>query len=379
MDQRGLNELRRRFRPERTGITRIYGCYVNGNREVISWVEAPLALMQQDEQEMYLGLLKKALSGAMGRNLIDLSFSTEQVVDSEEHRLLQTLRQSMLQDQAAREELCRRIIEAIDLGETNYLILLAAEAYDVPYRGKDDLDQADASDQVYRYFVCSICPVKDPKLALQYDTRDKGFHPASTGHIASAPELGFLFPAFDDRAANIYDVLFYAKDPGELHEEVIDALFHVAPPLSAPEQKDVFETALCDALGDECSYDVVQSVHEQLHERIGAHKESKDPEPLALSVREVGGILANSGVSPERIETFQDECRERYGDDAALDPKNLIEDKRFEIATPEVKITVAPEDSYLIEARLIEGRKYLLVPVDGPVTVNGIEVKLPNH
>lgn len=379
MDQRGLNELRRRFRPERTGITRIYGCYVNGNREVISWVEAPLALMQQDEQEMYLGLLKKALSGALGRNLIDLSFSTEQVVDSEEHRLLQTLRQSMLQDQAAREELCRRIIEAIDLGETNYLILLAAEAYDVPYRGKDDLDQADASDQVYRYFVCSICPVKDPKLALQYDTRDKGFHPASTGHIASAPELGFLFPAFDDRAANIYDVLFYAKDPGELHEEVIDALFHVAPPLSAPEQKDVFETALCDALGDECSYDVVQSVHEQLHERIGAHKESKDPEPLALSVREVGGILANSGVSPERIETFQDECRERYGDDAALDPKNLIEDKRFEIATPEVKITVAPEDSYLIEARLIEGRKYLLVPVDGPVTVNGIEVKLPNH
>lgn len=379
MDQRGLNELRRRFRPERTGITRIYGCYVNGAREVISWVEAPLALMQQDEQEMYLGLLKKVLSGALGRNLIDLSFSTEQVVDSEEHRLLQTLRQSMLQDQAAREELCRRIIEAIDLGETNYLILLAAEAYDVPYRGKDDLDQADASDQVYRYFVCSICPVKDPKLALQYDTRDKGFHPASTGHIASAPELGFLFPAFDDRAANIYDVLFYAKDPGELHEEVIDALFHVAPPLSAPEQKDVFETALCDALGDECSYDVVQSVHEQLHERIGAHKESKDPEPLALSVREVGGILANSGVSPERIETFQDECRERYGDDAALDPKNLIEDKRFEIATPEVKITVAPEDSYLIEARLIEGRKYLLVPVDGPVTVNGIEVKLPNH
>ena len=378
MDQRGLNELRRRFRPERTGITRIYGCYVNGNREVISWVEAPLALMQQDEQEMYLGLLKKALSGALGRNLIDLSFSTEQVVDSEEHRLLQALRQSMLQDQAAREELCRRIIETIDLGETNYLILLAAEAYDVPYRGKDDLDQADASDQVYRYFVCSICPVKDPKLALQYDTRDKGFHPASTGHIASAPELGFLFPAFDDRAANIYDVLFYAKDPGELHEEVIDALFHVAPPLSAPEQKDVFETALCDALGNECSYDVVQSVHEQLHERIGAHKESKDPEPLALSVREVGGILANSGVSPERIETFQDECRERYGDDAALDPKNLIEDKRFEIATPEVKITVAPEDSYLIEARLIEGRKYLLVPVDGPVTVNGIEVKLPN-
>ena len=97
------------------------------------------------------------------------------------------------------------------MGETNYLILLAADAYDVPYRGKDDELQADASGDVYKYFVCAICPVKAPTLELRYDTDENFFHPSSTGHIALAPELGFLFPAFDDRAANIYNALFYSK------------------------------------------------------------------------------------------------------------------------------------------------------------------------
>ena len=128
MNQKELNELRRRFRLDRNSISRIYGCYVNGNREVISRMDASLGLMTQEEQEMYLGLLKKSLSGSLGRNLIDIAFSTKQVADSEEHRLLQTLRRTALQDTEAREALYRRIIDAADMGGRNYLILLAADA-----------------------------------------------------------------------------------------------------------------------------------------------------------------------------------------------------------------------------------------------------------
>lgn len=327
---------------------------------------------------MYLGLLKKSLSGALGRNLIDIEFSTAQVTDSDEHRLLQTLRQTDLRDKNARESLYRRIIDAMNMGESNYLILLAADTYDVPYRGRDDELMDDGSDTVYKYFVCSICPVKAPTLELRYSTEDSGFHSASTGHIALAPELGFLFPAFDDRAANIYNALFYSKNAAEIHQEVIDAVFRIEPPLSAEEQKNVFNTALGDTLQKDCSYDVVQSVHEQLCQRIAEHKESKDPEPLALSVREVGDVLANSGVPDEKVEAFQQECRKQYGEDAALNPKNIIESSKFLITTPEVKIAVSPEYSYMVEARVIDGRKYILIPADEGVEINGIGVNIPN-
>ena len=379
MNQKELNEIRRRFKLDRNAISRVYGCYVNSNKEIIADIDASMGLMSQEEQEMYLGLLKKALSGALGRNLIDIEFSTAQVSNSDEHRLLQTIRQTGLQDRNSRETLCRRIIDAMDMGESNYLILLAADAYDVPYRGRDDETFADGSDTVYKYFVCSICPVKAPALELKYSNEDSAFHSVSTGHIALAPELGFLFPAFDDRSANIYNALFYSKNAAELHQEVIDAVFRVAePPMSAEEQRNVFGTALGDTLQKDCSYDVVQSVHEQVRGRIAEHKESKDPEPLKLTVREVGEMLSGSGVAAEKVEAFQQECRRQYGEDAALNPKNIVESGKFQITTPEVKIAVAPEYSYMIEARVIDGRRYILIPADEGVEVNGIAVNIPN-
>ena len=225
MNQKELNELRRRFRLDKNNFSRVYGCYVNSNREIIAWVDTSMGLMRQEEQEMYLGLLKKSLSGTLGKNLIDVVFSTQQVADSDEHRLLQTLRQTELKDPASRETLCRQIIDCIDMGETNYLILLAADAYDVPHRSKDDEIQADASSEVFKYFVCSICPVKAPTLELRYDLDQSEFHSSSTGYIATSPELGFLYPAFDNRTANIYNVLFYSKkrrgDPSGGHRRAV--------------------------------------------------------------------------------------------------------------------------------------------------------------
>lgn len=164
MNQKELMELRRRFRQEKSGISHIYGCYVNSSREIISWVDASLGRMQQDEQEIYLSLLKKALTGALDKNLLPITFSTQQVMDSPEHRLLQTLRQTALKDQEAREALCRKIVETMDMGERNYLILLAADAYDVPGRGSDGEELSDGSEQVFRYIVCAICPAKAPEL-----------------------------------------------------------------------------------------------------------------------------------------------------------------------------------------------------------------------
>ena len=358
MNQKELNEIRRRFKLDKNSISRIYGCYVNSSREIIAYIDESMGLMSQEEQEMYLGLLKKALSGGLGRNLINIEFSTAQVAGSDEHRL--------------------RIIDAMDMGGTNYLILLAADTYDVPYKGRDDETFSDGSDTVFQYFLCSICPVKAPTLELKYNNENSGFHSASTGHIALPPELGFLFPAFDDRAANIYNALFYSRNAAEIHQEVIDAVFRVTPPLSAEEQKNAFGTALGDTLQQDCSYDVVQSVHEQLRQRIVEHKESRDPQPLTLTLHEVGDMLAGSGATVRQAEAFQEECRRQYGDDAALDARNLMESGKFQITTPEVKISVSPEYSAMIEARVIDGRKYILIPADESVEVNGIAVNIPN-
>lgn len=376
MNQKELNEIRRRIAPNKCGISKLYGCFVNNSsKEIISRIDTSLGLLSEFENEKYLSLLKKVLSGGLGKNLIDITFSTQQVMKGEEHKLLSDLRKTGLNDPGLREKFFQKVISAVDMEDTNYLILLAYDAYDVPYKGKDDETQADASDTVYSYLLCSVCPVKDGKPELAYFPGENQFHSSGISHIVAPPALGFLFPAFDDRAANIYNALYYAKDPNELHQTFIDTVFHTEPPMSAGKQKETFHSVLSDALDEDCSFDVLQQVHEQIREVILDHKESKDPNPLELSPQDLGTILKGGGVPGERVQTFQKKCAQEFGPEANLKPGNLIDSKKFTIETPQVKISVDPEASYLVETRVIGGRKYILIPADDGVEVNGIPVQ----
>lgn len=374
MTQKEIAELRRRFRPDKSAINHIYGCYVNGNREIISYLDEPLGIMPQEESEKYLSLLKKSLSGTQGKNLIDIVFSTQQVADSEEHSLLMALRDSQLKDGKARKAFYDRVIGTLDMDGGNYLLLMAYDAYDVPYKGKDGEMQADASDTVFSYIVCCICPVKDGKPELGFFAGENEFHSCTANQIVAPPELGFLFPAFDDRAANLYNALFYSKKPDQLHQEFIDAVFHTEPPLSSAEQRDAFETALSDALEGACSMEIAQAIHERLCDQIVQHKECHDPEPLAVTVGEVGAILQSCNVPEEQVSRFLENCEEQFGKGTVLDPSNLIDSGKFEVETADARISVDPERSYLVETRMIDGRAYLLIPADG-VTVNGLPIK----
>lgn len=374
MNQKEVSELRRRWRPEKNAVSRIYGCYVNSNKEIVSDLDESLGAMPEEEAEKYLGLLKKSLSGTLGKNLIDIVFSTQQVMDSEEHKLLSALRSSALKDGQARSSFYRKVIDGLDMGESSYLLLMACDAYDVPRRGKDGDIQADSSEDVFTYILCCVCPVKLGKAELNYFPGDNEFH-YTAGQVVSAPELGFLFPAFDDRAANIYNALFYSRKADEIHQEFIDAVFHTEPPMSAAEQREAFQSALAEGLEDACSVEVARSIHERLTEQIARHKESKSPEPLVLAVSDIGEILRDCGVPQERINAFKENCGEKFGENAVLNPANLIDAGKFEVKTSQVTVSVSPEQSYLVETRTIDGKKYLLIPAEEDVEVNGQTVR----
>lgn len=375
MNEKGIGEIRRRTRRDRSNMTSIYGCYVNTQKEIISEFSKSVGMMSENEAEKYFGLLKKTLSGGVGKNLIDITFRTSQVAGSPEHKLLMDLRSSALKDEKLRHELYQKIIENVSFDE-NYLILLGLDNYDVPFKSKDDETQKDASNETFTYLQCAVCPVKLVKSNLCYDGQNKEFHDGSTEYVACAPELGFMFPAFDDRATNIYGALFYTRSPKKIYENVVDALFCVEPPKPAYEQKTSFEALLTHAVGEACSMDVVQTVHQNLCQCIEIHKESKVADPLLINKEQVKLALNESGVPEAKIAKFSVEFDEVFGSDAQLHPKNIINNKKFEIKTPSVSITVSPECSDLIETRVIGGVKYILICADENVEVNGVNIHI---
>ena len=368
-------ELRRRFKPDRTAITRICGCYINQFAEIVTDFDESLVLLPAEEQEKYLELLKKGISGTIGRTLSDITFSTAQVLDSEEHRLLMKLRDSRLADAEARTSLYKKIAGSLKLGENSILVLLACDTYDVPFRTKDGSLQADGGDLQFTYVVCSICPVKETNPVLRYDSAEKAFHSRGTDWVVGNPELGFLFPAFDDRAANLYNALLYNRSKDNGYDSFVNAVFHTEPPMAVGVQKDTFREVLVDALEEECSLPVVQNVHTQLRELAATHKEAKVPEPLRVSGPEVAEILEGSGVSEAKAAAFRVKFDEAFGSGSEMPPRNLLDSSQLEYRTPDVVVKVNPDRQDLIQMREIGGVRYLLINADDGIEINGVQVQ----
>ena len=375
MNDKEIGEIRRHLRRDRSNITAIYGCYVNEAKEIVTQFRQSTGIMPENEGDKYFALFRRVLSGSLGKNLIDITFKTSQVAGSPEHKLLMDLRGSKLEDEEARTSLFRKIIDSIVM-EGGYLILLGCDSYDVPFKSKDDSFQKDAGDETYTCIVCAICPVKQTKANLHYVPEEKLFHDGAMHQMVSAPALGFLFPAFDNRSTNIYNALYYTHDVKANQDALIEAIFNTPFPQPAAEQKKTFEALLTTSLEEECSLDVVQTVHDQLCQRIELHKESKVPEPLMISKEDVKEVLSSCGISDAHMAKFSVDYDEAFGFEAELHPKNIIDNKHFEVKTPDVVIKVDPARSDLIETRIINGVKYLMICADENVEVNGVNIHI---
>ena len=252
MNTKAISELRRRFSLDNTNFTCIRGCYVDDKKQITSmFVLSPMAL-PQEEHEVYLSLLKKVLSGMPDKNLTDLEFPAESVGVSDEHKLLTALKDSSLSDDDMAQVFFQRIIDSAEM-EGSYLILLAHDAYDIFVKNKNGETDKDLSNEMFKYIVCALCPLKLTKPSLSYSAADGLFHLPEAVWAVTAPDLGFVFPAFEERAADIYRAFCYVRDVEAPHEGFITGVFGAVPPMAAPEQQDTFRSVLQDTLADECS------------------------------------------------------------------------------------------------------------------------------
>ena len=374
MNEKEIAEIRRRFRPDKTNISKIRGCYINESHEITTEFYESLGLMSPEQTEDILARLKKTLSGTQGKNLIDIEFSTQQVLDSEEHKLLTTLRKSGLSDDEAVKEFYEKVRSSVVL-EGAYLILLANDTYDIPSFSKDG-EKEEESTEVFSYFVCAICPVKLTKAALGYHAHEKKFCNIRPDWAVGVPELGFMFPAFDDRTANIYKSLYYTRNVSDSQDVFVQTLFGTeTPPMPAAEQKETFQSILSESIGEDCNMNIVKAVHTEIAEMLEEHKNSKNPDPLTLKKENIKDVLTSCSVSEEKIQSFEERFDEVFGEDSEISAVNLAS-KQIEVQTADVSIKVNGERGDLIRTRIIDGVKYILIRADDSVEVNGVKISI---
>ncbi|MBQ8496141.1 MAG: DUF4317 domain-containing protein [Clostridia bacterium] len=373
MNEKEISEIRRRFRADKTNISKIRGCYVNADKEISSEFFESLGLMATDHVEDILSRMKKVLSGTLGKNLMEIEFSTQQVLESPEHQLLTTLRKSALSDDTAVKEFYEKVRTTLAI-DSPYLILLASDTYDIPAYHKDDME-SDESTESFSYFVCAICPVKLTKPSLGYHTHENKFCNIRPDWAVSTPEIGFMFPVYEDRGANIYKTLYYTHSASESQNPLAEILFANEIPMPATEQKETFQAILSDTIAEDCNISVVKAVHSELAEIIEEHKNTKKEEPLVIDKQTVKDVLTACAVPEERIQAFEERFDEEFGEQTEISPVNLV-NKQLEVNTADVSIKINADRGDLVRTRIIDGVKYILIRADESVEVNGVRIAI---
>ncbi len=373
MNKKEILEIRKQFTPANCAIMRICGCYVNHEKEKICQFRQPFMAMSEEEAFKYFDIFKHTLSGTVGKNMMNMDFSFESEMQGGPQEFLRKLRDSELKDDMLVEEFYDKIIEHYHYGE-NYYIVLIYGAYDVPGKASDGMEMEDASDTVFKHLLCSICPVNLSKAALSYNPHTNIMEDRIRDWIVEMPMNGFLFPAFNDRATDLHSMLYYSKNPEELQPELIEEVFGAGIPVTAKSQKQMFDAVVAETLGEDCEYEVVRNLHDNLYEMMEEHKEQ--PEPLELSKADVKKLLEKSGAKEEAMEVFDKEFDTVAGERTTLLASNVVNVKKFSVETPDIVIKVNPERADLIETMEIEGRKCLVIAIDDHVEVNGVTVKI---
>ncbi len=375
MNQRDIAELKRRLNPDKRYPSLICGCYADYIGNPITSFELPVSMLDESENEKYMSIFRKVLSGRMGQTLNPIAFPA----DTDD--LLYRTRNSGLNDEDAVRELFTRLVagiraehpdlQSVEEAQTadNWLILLLYDQMDVRRRDKSGEIDAENSDRSFSYMLCAVCPVRQEKPALRYVPADSIFRDRAPEWLAGAPTLGFLFPLYEGGAADVNTFLFYTKDCGDAHADFLKAAFGTEAEMPAAEQTDQFQALLAQSLGTECSLDLVQEMHEVVSTLI--EEQDKDAEPLMLARQDVARILADGGVSGERVEAFSEGFDKAFGAGAMLPAVNLVTPGQFRVDLSSVSIRVDPKQADLLETRIIDGRSYLLIPIEGDISVNG--------
>lgn len=372
MNKKEIAELRKQYTPERSTIDRICGCYVDGEKNIKFKMKQAFFSLPSEEEFKYFELLKKTMSGSIGTNLFSMEFPLESEEPGGTQEFLYRLRESKLNSDNLLDEFYDKVIANYDYGE-NYYIILIHSAYDVPGRATDGTEMEDASDTVFDYIHCAICPVSLSKAALGYNMETNTMGERIRDWVVDMPATGFVFPAFNDRATDLHSVLYYSKNPKNIHAEFIDGVLGSYEAQSSVHQKEAFQNLVVETLEEDCDFEVIKNIHENIHELVELNQDN--PDPVVLTKDEMKQIFYDSGASDEKMESFDLEYDSCAGDDAKLLATNISSPRKFSIETPDVVIKVNPARLDLLETKIIDGRQCLVIAVDSHMQVNGVDVK----
>ena len=348
MRKKDILELKKRFKKDHCTFTKMCGCYVNGEKNILLKFRETFLNLEEDDHFKYLEIAKKVLSGTIENNILELNFELNEEHVNEKQLEFMKLKNSQLKDDLLLDDFYNSIINNYDY-EGNFLILIFHDAYDIITKTKDNA-KLDESEEVYEYILCAICPVELSKAGLRYFEEENSIKSRTRDWVVEAPSNGFVFPAFINRTTDVNSIMYYTKNAKDTHPELMENVLGCPSKQTNTEKKETFNDILRDALGpdekksDHFFMEIQESLNNKIEEHNIIHEDSETP--IFLTDEVIQDILNESGVPDEITTKIEKSYAESFGDtppvaDILIDNKALAakaQKKKEEMLEKQVRI-----------------------------------------
>lgn len=351
MTKKDVAEIKRRFKKEECTFTKMCGCYVNGQKNIVLHFNETFLNLAEEEFHKYLEIAKKVASGTIGNNLLELSFLSEEQTAGGKQPFLLGLRDSKLKNEELLLRFYELIIEQYEY-TGNFLILIYHDAYDVITKTNDN-EKLDESEEVYEYLLCAVCPVELSKAGLGYREKENRIGSRIRDWVVTPPEIGFIFPAFSERSSDIHSVTYYTKNPKAPHPEFMESVLGCSPKRTVMEEKNTFQTILKQAFEEEKekAEELILEIQENLNEIVEEHQNIYQKEPILLTSNTIQSVMSDSGITEEVAAKIQELCIEEFGD-TPPEAKNLIDTKALAANAQKKKEQTLQQEVHLLKQQL---------------------------
>lgn len=397
MKRKDILELKRRLNKEKCTFTRMSGCFVNSEKNIILKLNETFLNLDEDDYFKYLEIAKKVLSGSIGNNILELNFPSDGVELNDKQLNLIELKKSKLKDEDLLDNFYKSIIDNYTY-TGNFLVLIFHDVYDIITKTTDNL-KIDESEEIFEYILCAICPVELSAPGLRYFEDENSIKSRLRDWVVEAPLNGFVYPAFIDRGADINSLMYYVKNSKDIHTELMENTLGCLPKETYTLQREKFQYIIKDFVNaDEDEADkIYMDVQENLNNLIEEQEpmsDNPDYEPIKLTKNELQDILIESGIAlgdAAKIEKFYEEnfnhdfplaeglidskilkANEQRKKERALEKQVEFLQNKLEQSESkdnnegdfDIILQVKSEKVNEIKSQVIDGQEYILVPVN---------------
>lgn len=373
MNKKEINEIKKNFSDDCGFFTvnRVVTAFVDAEKNIKCKTNQLYNTIPQDESDLISANLKKVLSGTIGKNLLEYAFPKDAYLEGGAQLFFHEVLKSKFTDEEVTDKFLNTIIEKMEYVST-YTIFSAHCTYSVFSKNKaDDFDLE--ADTDYNFIITAICPVELRIDGLIYNEENNSISKKeSSDRIVQLPSDGFLFPLFNDRAADINGVLYYTKNAKKPNTSIIEELLGCEFTMTGASEKESFHSILNNVVGDELDYDLITTVNEKIQTYIDQN--AHETEVTTIDNNKLSSILWESGVSQDKLENLPKVYEQEVGE-RPLTAVNLVE-KKTVLTVPSITVNIGKDAVDKVKTQMVDGRKCLIIALDDPeVSVNGLETK----